>query len=250
MRFPLLLALAGLAGTAHGEALTPSAAPAAPAATATAARRPQLPLTSEVFVASLARDLATHFKLEGDLQLEQLRPWTLPSRVAGQWTVTILEFPTIPSSSMLVRCRVLADGQPVADPTIVLRASLWREAWTTVQPVNYGDGFDATLLEPRRIDHFRERDAVPVSVGDRTYVFSRAIPAGRLLTWRDIARRPLVKKGQVVEVSAVEGLLLVSMKALALENGARGDTVTVRNPESQKNFAATVVDENRVQVRF
>jgi flagella basal body P-ring formation protein FlgA len=35
-----------------------------------------------------------------------------------------------------------------------------------------------------------------------------------------------------------------------MENGAQGDTVTVRNPESQKNFAAVVVDENRVQVRF
>jgi flagella basal body P-ring formation protein FlgA len=45
-------------------------------------------------------------------------------------------------------------------------------------------------------------------------------------------------------------MLQITMKALALENGARGDTVTLRNPESQKNFAATVVDENRVQVRF
>jgi flagella basal body P-ring formation protein FlgA len=40
------------------------------------------------------------------------------------------------------------------------------------------------------------------------------------------------------------------MKALAMENGAQGDTVTVRNPVSQKNFAAVVVDENRAQVRF
>jgi flagella basal body P-ring formation protein FlgA len=59
-----------------------------------------------------------------------------------------------------------------------------------------------------------------------------------------------VKKGDLVEVSASEGRLLVTLKALAMENGAQGDTVTVRNPESQKNFAAVVVDENRVQVRF
>ncbi|MEY2878490.1 MAG: hypothetical protein RLZZ15_870, partial [Verrucomicrobiota bacterium] len=70
------------------------------------------------------------------------------------------------------------------------------------------------------------------------------------LTWHDLARRPLVKKGEVVEVSAQEGRLVVTLKALALENGAQGDTVTVRNPESQRKFAAVVVDENRVQVRF
>jgi flagella basal body P-ring formation protein FlgA len=40
------------------------------------------------------------------------------------------------------------------------------------------------------------------------------------------------------------------MKALAMENGARGDTITVRNPESRKDIAALVTDENRVQVRF
>jgi flagella basal body P-ring formation protein FlgA len=40
------------------------------------------------------------------------------------------------------------------------------------------------------------------------------------------------------------------MKALAMENGAQGDVVTVRNPESRKDFAAQVIDENRVQVRF
>jgi flagella basal body P-ring formation protein FlgA len=76
------------------------------------------------------------------------------------------------------------------------------------------------------------------------------VSAGRLLTWRDLARRPLVRKGDFVEVSATSGLLLVTMKALAMENGAQGETVTVRNPVSQKNFAAVVVDENRVQVRF
>ena len=87
-------------------------------------------------------------------------------------------------------------------------------------------------------------------MGDRSFIFARAVPAGRMLTWRDIARRPLVRKGEVVEVAAVEGPLMVTMKAVAMENGAQGDTVTVRNAESRKDFSAMVVSENRVQVRF
>ena len=51
-------------------------------------------------------------------------------------------------------------------------------------------------------------------------------------------------------MSAVEGLLTITMKGLAMENGAQGDTVTIRNPESHKDFSALVVDENHVQVRF
>ena len=208
------------------------------------------PLAHEQFVAALTRDLAAHFNLEGDLQLELLRPWTPPARVAQAWTVTVAEYPTVPSASMLVRCRVFADNALVADTSLVLRASLLRDVWVTRTPLTSGSVFDPAQLDARRVDLFRERDVVPAAVGDRTYIFARSLPAGRLLTWHDIARRPLVKKGDLVEVSASEGALLVTMKALAMENGAQGDTVTVRNPESQKNFAAVVVDENRVQVRF
>lgn len=206
--------------------------------------------TREQLIAALTRALTSHFNFEGDLQLELIRPWTPPARAAAAWVLTVVEFPAVPSASMMLRCRVLADAETVADTTFVVRAQLWRDAWTTRQPLTAGAAFDVSLLEARRVDLLRERDALPAAVGDRSFIFARAVPAGRMLTWRDLARRPLVKKGDVVEVSAVDGPLVVTMKALAMESGAQGDTVTVRNPESRKDFAALVVDENRVQVRF
>jgi len=208
------------------------------------------PLTRELLIAALSRNLSTHFNLEGDLQLELIRPWAPPARLATSWMLEVLEFPAVPSSSMLVRCRALGDGESAAEWTLVLRATLWRDAWVTRQPLASGSTFDASLLEVRRVDLFRERDALPAAVGDRSYSMARAVNAGRMLTWHDIQRRPLVKKGNLVEVSAADGQLLITMKALAMENGAEGETVTVRNPESRRDFAAMVVDENRVQVRF
>jgi flagella basal body P-ring formation protein FlgA len=208
------------------------------------------PLTREQLLTLLTHDLSAHFNLEGDLQLELVRDWAPPARIASAWQLIALEYPSVPSSSMLVRCRVAADNAVVGETTFIVRASLWRDVWATRQPLTIGATFDASMLETRRVDLFRERDALPAAVGDRSFIFARGVPAGRLLTWHDIARRPLVKKGEIVEVSAADGMLLVTMKALAMENGAQGDTVTVRNPESQKNFAAVVVDENHVQVRF
>jgi flagella basal body P-ring formation protein FlgA len=208
------------------------------------------PLTRDQLLATLAHDLSSHFNLEGDLQLDLVRAWAPPAQVASVWQVHVLEYPSFAGSSMLVRCRVAADGANVAETTFVLRAALWRDAWVTRQPLVVGSTFDASALDARRVDLFRERDVLPAAVGDSSYIFARAVQAGRLLTWRDISRRPLVKKGELVEVSAIDGLLVVTMKGLAMENGARGDTVTVRNPESRKDFAAMVVDENRVQVRF
>jgi len=208
------------------------------------------PLTRENFIAALSSDFVSHFNLEGELQLELLRAWSAPDRVAREWTVEISEYPTVMASAILTRCRVLADGKPVGDYTVTMRASLWRDAWSARQPVAANTTFEPSELETRRVDFLRDRDALPAAVGDRSFVFARTIQPNRVLTWRDIARRPLVRKGDVIEVAAIDGLLQVTMKGLAMENGAQGDVVTVRNPETRKDFAAQVVAENRVQIRF
>lgn len=208
------------------------------------------PLTQDAFAFEITRGLVNHFNLEGELQIELLRTWNPPQVVAREWQVVITEFPSVAASAMLLRCRVLADGQPAAESTLTLRASLWKDVWVARQPLMHGAVFDPALLETRRVDLFRERDALPAAVGDQSFIFARAVNAGRTVTWRDITRRPLVKKGDMVEVSAAEGTLSITMKALALQSGAHGEAVTLRNLESRKDFTAFVIDENRVQVRF
>jgi flagella basal body P-ring formation protein FlgA len=208
------------------------------------------PLTRETLLAALTRDLAAHFNLEGDLQLELLRPWMPPQPAVVGWTLTVLDYPAEPAASMLVRCQLHGDAGVMTESTLLLRAALWRDTWVVRLPLTVGAAFDAAQLDSRRSDLLRDRDLLPVTAGDRTYIFARAVPAGRPLTWHDIARRPLVRKGDLVEVTAVDGLLVVAMKGLALENGAQGDTVTVRNLDSRKDFPALVTDENHVQIRF
>lgn len=208
------------------------------------------PLTRAEFVSALTADLVQHFNLEGDLSLELLRPWAGPRIPARSWVVEVTEYPSLPATSMLVRCRVLADGEMAADYIVTLRAQLWRDAWAARTPLAANTTFDAKSLEARRVDFFRERDALSVTVGDHDFLFARSIQPGRLLTWRDVVRRPLVRKGDVIEVAAIDGLLQITMKGLAMESGAVGDTVTIRNLESRKDFAAQVVSESRVQIRF
>jgi len=216
--------------------------------TAGAASDTPVPFAQKDFMAAVARELSEHFNLEGDLQLETLRTWNTPDRVAKEWQVEITEFP---ASSMLVRCRVLADGVGTGDEaTLILRAAHWRDVWIARQPLTNGGTFDPALLDTRRVDLFRDRDALPAAVGDRTFIFIRSVQPGRFLTWRDVGRRPLVRKGDMVEVSASEGTLVITLKGLAMQNGAQGEAVTIRNLESRKDFTAFVVDENHVQVRF
>jgi flagella basal body P-ring formation protein FlgA len=215
-----------------------------------AAAPPPSSFTDDQLLAAVKRDLTGYFRLEGDLDLEMLRPWTPPETQASNWAVVVTEYPSVPSDTMVVRCRVLGDGAAVDDVTLVLRASLWRDAWFTRQPLAAGSAFDPAVLEARRVDVFRERNALAATAGDGSYIFSRQVPADRLLSWNDIARRPLVRKGEIVDVIASEGMLFVSLRALALESGAQGQMVIVRNLESRKDISAVVVADNRVEVNF
>jgi flagella basal body P-ring formation protein FlgA len=236
-------------------ALRASADPAAaiavpPGVRAADTASPAVPFTSDQLVAALTRDLADHFRLSGDFQLELVRPWIPPDRTAAAWDVVVTEYPEIPSPTLYLRCRVLADGEPAADVTLSVRAMLWRDAWFAREPMAAGSTFDPSTLDKRRVDSLRERDSLPTTVGDDSFILARQVPADRMLTWQDVARRPLVRKGDIVDVVASEGGLLVTMKAQAVENGVRGDIVTVRNIETRKDISGQVVDEDRVEVRF
>ena len=57
-------------------------------------------------------------------------------------------------------------------------------------------------------------------------------------------------EGQVVEVVAQNGMLAISMKALALENGTTGEQIRLRNLESRREINGEVINENKVHIRF
>jgi flagella basal body P-ring formation protein FlgA len=243
-----VLVASALAFDGEPAAPAPAAAPADPATDALAPI--ESPLGTDQVLAALGRDLHARFNLAGDLQLDFANPWTPPSRFAKDWRVAVIEFPPGAGASMVVRFRVFADSVPLQDATVILRASLWRDAWFAREPLVSGGPLDTAFIEPRRVDSFRVRDAIPAGTLQSDLILTRSIQAGAMLTWFDVGHRPLVRKGDIVEVSASEGLLHVSMKGLALQNGALGDVVTVRNPESLKTIPALVVGESHVEVRL
>ena len=142
--------------------LAVTASHAAPAVNPELAAVGATPLSRDQFVALLTENLVNHFNLEGELQLELLRAWSAPARVAAQWSVEIAEYPALPAAAMLTRCRLLADRQVVGEYTATLRASLWRDAWAARQPLAANSSFDAALLETRRVDFLRDREALPL----------------------------------------------------------------------------------------
>lgn len=215
-------------------------APAAPAPAATA-EDPWLPTLSAL--------LASRYQTTGDLRLSWIRP--LPATAPRDADLEILAAPPELASQILVQVRARDGAGRATEHVLVLRAELWRDGWTLRQPAALGTPLDLSRLESRPLDALRERDAFTVKADELPELdFARAVPAGRTLLWRDLARRPLVRRNQTVDVIASDGPLSVSLRAVALHDAARGEPVRVRNPESRKEFTALVVAEARASVRF
>jgi flagella basal body P-ring formation protein FlgA len=206
--------------------------------------------SSDQLMAEMGQLVTAHYKVDGEWSLAPVRIWNPPAQNADTWQLAVTEFPTVPAENMLIRFRLLADGVLVEDTSLLVKASLWRSAWVARQPLTAHTIFNPGDLTTRRIDALRERDALPAAAGDETYFYTRDVPADGMLTWHDIARRPLVRRGDLVDVIASEGSLSVTMKGLAMENGAQGDLITVQNLDSRKDISALVVSENRVEVHF
>jgi flagella basal body P-ring formation protein FlgA len=250
MRFRSALFAAALAGLLLAGGLRADLAPDALDPVRPDPRPPLVEANPDQILLDLAHQLHGRFHLEGELDLEFASVWSPPECRAREWKVTVVEFPAAATGAMLVRFRLCADGAPQPDATLMLRASLWRDAWFTQEPMPSGAELEVAQLESRRVDYFRARDAIPAVPFARDFVTIRPLPAGAMLSWRDVGNKPLVRKGEMVEVSAVQGMLHVAMKALALQSGARGEIVNVRNPESLKIIPAVVVSENCVAVRL
>lgn len=231
----LLLAAPAAALRAQAPAL------AAPTIAVSSAEDPWLPTLSAL--------LASRYQTTGDLRLSWIRP--LPAAAPRDADLEILAAPPELASQILVQVRARDGAGRATEHVLVLRAELWRDGWTLRQPAALGTPLDLSRLESRPLDALRERDAFTVKADELPELdFARAVPAGRTLLWRDLARRPLVRRNQTVDVVASDGPLSVSLRAVALHDAARGEPVRVRNPESRKEFTALVVAEARASVRF
>ncbi len=202
--------------------------------------------------------LDDHFQPDGRLELAwaRLRPADVPAAPEGM--LELIAPPSKLARQMVVRVRLTGVDGSTADHQFILAAQLWRDGWVLTEPVlaqRLRSGavlrtpLRASVVQPQPFDALRNR-GVLVSDLQAELDFARSLPAGRLLTWRDVTRRPLVRRNTPLEVVAGEAGLSVSLRAIALHDAARGESVRVRNPDSRKEFTAIVSDHGRAYVQF
>lgn len=209
-------------------------------------------LESDAFVAEVERELAARLSIKGQLKLALTRPWQPVKLPAADFAVAIVDMPTKGlSGTFFLRVKVSSGRELIGDWQVPFAAQLWQDVWVATSRLDRGQAITSALVSAQQVDVLRERSPLVLAEVDPASLdLVTSVAAGRPLTRRDVIARPVVRKGQVVEVVAQSGMLAISMKAMALESGAMGDQIRLRNLENRREINGEVINENKVQIHF
>lgn len=220
-----------------------------PAKTETAETR-RLTVDQRRMVDLLTAELHALWELDGDLTLVPVRGWDPVTLSGKKLYVELIDWPRAGASPHFsVRFRVYTESAGAGEHQLGFRAELRRDAWVAARRINRGDDLGGGALEIRRVDVLRDRKSLlPLEAVLANYEGRQPLQEGQPVGLRDVAPRPVVRRGQVVDVVLREGPIFITMKGQVMENGGVGETVSVRNPGTRREFTAEVIDDNTVHV--
>lgn len=212
---------------------------------------PPLKVTSADILPELERQLVRHYGLDGRLKLTMLQNWKGISVPDESWQVELVRLPSQGLSPRMVLPVRISCGKVETSAQLVVSCKLLREVYVPRRQINRGEPLVASDFEVQTRDILdTPAPIVPATELLSDYELNGSLAPGLPLLWRDIEAKPLVRKGQVVEMVASEGFMRISIKAQALENGRMGDFISVRNLTTRKDIQARILDEQTVQVLF
>jgi flagella basal body P-ring formation protein FlgA len=249
--FFLCASLGGLLAAGRG-----AAEPAAPAGPDAAAMPPAGPRPLQVFSEASLRALLTatlqrdYVKDRGELELIFQQPWAAPKLPDEPLTVKILELPgTGVTPVFIIRFQLCTAQETLGTWQLAMQAHVWREVWVAHSNLRRGETLSETDIFRERYDVLNVREALAeVSATDSNLELATSVAAGAPLLAREIKPRTVIHRGQIANALVRDGMLSISTKVEALEDGAPGEIIRARNPVSSRNLSGKVLDDQTILI--
>ena len=213
---------------------------------------PRKPIPANALLKAIEEEVDALLRPAGQISLSPLRQLPNLSQYDQPFQVVVSRLPgRLSGKSMQLSVQVQNAEGVLGNWDIPFRPHLYSDVWFTKAPLRKGDLAKVSDLEVRQVDLLNEPDAVVARLEAlQRHEYRHDLRPGQPLEWTDLVERSLVRKGEIVDVIAYQGMIGITMRAKVQENGVRGDMVFLRNLESNKEFAGEVIDEGRVQVTF
>jgi len=208
-------------------------------------------LTGNELLPLVTKALQDTFELhDGELVLEPTRPLPtvqVPDKAFVQVQITVP--PTVLAGFMRAQYTLLLDGEKAGAWTGFFRAHYFKEAWLTGQIASRHKTLDQVKLIRKKIDVINYRTGTWEGKPDHTLQLTQGLGAGMVLQPRHVRRTPVVLRNQTVTgILRLKALRIELRDLLALEEGAPGDIIRLRNTKSFKVIRGRVIDSRIVQL--
>ncbi|MBI5385913.1 MAG: flagellar basal body P-ring formation protein FlgA [Verrucomicrobia bacterium] len=196
---------------------------------------------------TLQRD---HVKDRGELELRLVRPWTALSLPDEPITMRLLDLPTAGVSPMfIVRFELRAGNELLGAWQSAAQARVFREVLVARVTLKRGDTMREDDFARERRDLLAMRDPVfEMPGGEFAYEMADGLQAGAPAALRSFRLKPLLHRGQSADALVQDGALSVTMKVEVLEDGAPGQLVRARNPQSKREVRGKVLNEQTLLI--
>lgn len=145
-------------------------------------------------------------------------------------------------SSATLRFR--QEGQTLLMKTMRFHWTWEQVVYQAARPLKSKENVDLGDFKPVTMNVFDlHGKAVMGKVDSGAYVLARALQPGAVLTEDCLQPRTLIHRGEIVKVIYKMSNFSVAMMGTALQDGAKGQTIGVMNPASNKQVLAKIADE-------
>ncbi|MEK9772193.1 MAG: flagellar basal body P-ring formation chaperone FlgA [Opitutae bacterium] len=206
-------------------------------------------VTSQRLEKLLAESIQYRFQASGEIVVNLTSSWN-PVEIQSNFVLKLADIsPDELSASCFVRFSLWESGAKVGDFALPIRVAQMRDVYVTARSIPFGAKLTKEDFKLQRVDVLKQHaNSVPSTTNLSSFQLDSYMSANTPLKWSNISKANLIKKGQVIDVFASGNGIYVTMKGLALEDGAMDSVVRVRNLSSEKEFHAKVLSENSVKV--
>jgi flagella basal body P-ring formation protein FlgA len=201
----------------------------------------------EMLTAVLQRD---YVRDRGELERQFPRPW-LPIAVPDE--ALELKVADVPVAGVaphfIVRFELRTGQETLGKWQTAAQAKIWKEIWVTAAPLKRGQILGAADNVRERRDILSQLDLLVNPPGEESPIeLIENLAAGAPIYLRSIRPHPIMHRGDLVQALIQDGSMSVSLKVEVLEEGAFGQAIRVRNPETRRELRGKVQNEQTVLV--
>ncbi|WP_243644901.1 flagellar basal body P-ring formation chaperone FlgA [Phorcysia thermohydrogeniphila] len=146
-----------------------------------------------------------------------------------------------------VKYEILVKGVPIRKFWIPVRIDKKVEVVVAARDIPKGKVISPSDLKKEKLPSLKVRRGALTFESVIGKVAKRDIRAGEVIKGRDLEPNFVVKKGKPVKLIYESGGIHVELLAVALENGAVGDIIKVKNVSTGKVLVCKVIGENTVK---